>query len=218
MDVPLLEDDSGSPGVIEPWQMAPEGIDMPQRAVLCFFADVLRDIVAVRPEARQVTALTSEAGTSPVWEIELAGKRLAVLQPGVGAPWAAASLDEIVAMGCRRVITCGAAGALTPELVLGHAVVVDSAVRDEGTSYHYLPPDRVVHAAEAPVRSTAKALADAGIPHTVGRSWSTDAIYREARERVRQRVDEGCVVVETTRAPRARIVIPGIFPADSRKR
>lgn len=71
--------------------------------------------------------LSSEAGLNPVWEIEMSGRRLAVFHPGVGAPLAAAFLEEVIAMGCRRLVVCGGAGALLPDLVLGHAVVVASA-------------------------------------------------------------------------------------------
>lgn len=84
--------------------------DAPERAVLCFFGDVVSEVVAKRPDARLVTTLTSEAGPSPVWEITVSGTRVAVLQPGVGAPMAAAYLEESIALGCRRVVACGAAG------------------------------------------------------------------------------------------------------------
>lgn len=195
LDVPLLEDDSGSAAVIEPVRVVPD-VDMPERAVLCFFGEVVAETVARYPGARRVTALTSEAGSTPVWEIDVSGHRVAVVQPGVGAPLAAAFLDELVAMGCRKIVACGGAGALTPELVLGHAIVVVSAVRDEGTSYHYVPPARLIDAERRTVATLVKTLADARVAHTVGRCWSTDAIYRETRERVNRRVAEGCVAVE----------------------
>lgn len=195
MDLPLLEDDFDAESVIEPARIVPV-VDMPERAVLCFFGDVVHEVVADRSHAQQVTTLSSEAGANPVWEINMSGHRLAVFQPGVGAPWAAAFLEEIIAMGCRRLIACGGAGALIPELVLGHAIVVNSAVRDEGTSHHYLPASRVIDAAPQPVAALVKACDAAGIAHVVGRSWTTDAIYRETRGRVDRRVTEGCVVVE----------------------
>lgn len=94
----------------------------------------------------------------------------------------------------------GGAGALlpdlVPDLVLGHAVVVDSAVRDEGTSFHYLPPSRVVDADPSGVGVLQRTLTGAGVPFVTGRTWTTDGLYRETRERVRRRVAEGCVTVE----------------------
>jgi uridine phosphorylase len=195
MTCPLAEDDFDSEGMVEPARVVPE-VAMPERAVLCFFGDVVTEVVATRPEARQITTLTSEVGANPVWEIELDGTRIAVVQPGVGAPMAAAFCEEIIAMGVRRLIACGGAGALTPELVLGHDVVVTSAVRDEGTSYHYLPPAPVVEADPHAVTALVRALEATGAAHTLGRSWSTDAIYRETRSRVERRRAAGCLTVE----------------------
>ena len=78
---------------------------------------------------------------------------------------------------------------------MGHAVILTGAVRDEGTSFHYLE-GRVVPADPGPAESLADALSAASMETTHGLSWSTDAIYRETRARVSRRVDEGCLVVE----------------------
>ncbi|HEX4226595.1 MAG TPA: nucleoside phosphorylase [Pseudonocardiaceae bacterium] len=194
MDVPLLDGDFESTGILEP-AVLHRARDIPQAAVLCFFPEVVQQL-ARRPDAKQVAKLRSEIGPNPVWEIEHNGTRLAVLQPGVGAPLAAAFLEEIIAFGVRGMIACGAAGALVPELTLGYAVIVDSAVRDEGTSYHYLPPARTIDADPHATDVLRKTLATLEVPHRVGRTWTTDAIYRETRNKARQRVEEGCLVVD----------------------
>ena len=90
-------------------------------------------------------------GPNPVYTLELDGQRLAVVHPGVGAPLAGGFLDELIALGCRRFIACGGAGGLNRDLVVGHVIVPTAAVRDEGTSYHYLPPSREVEPAPAAV-------------------------------------------------------------------
>ena len=124
------------------------------------------------------------------------GGPVAVVNPGVGAPLAAAALEEMIALGCRAFVACGGAGALTRTLELGDLVVVDSALRDEGTSYHYLPAARTVATSPAVVAALAAHLTAAGMPHTVGRTWTTDGIYRETKTRVARRVAEGCLTVE----------------------
>lgn len=197
MDLPLLEEDFEYEGVIEPAQVVSKDVELPERGVLCFFGDIVAGVVAAgRHSARQLTTLSSVAGPTPVWEIDVSGQRLAVFQPGVGAPLAAGYLEEVIAMGCRRLVACGGSGALVPELVAGHAVVVDSALRDEGTSYHYVPPSRIIEADAAAVSAVVDALHRGGIAHVVGRTWTTDAFYRETRPRVERRVGEGCIVVE----------------------
>lgn len=192
--LPLLEDDLASSAVIEPSSVF-KPIDLPGCLVLCFFSEVV-EAIATRDDAKQVKVLAAAHGAHPIYEIEYRGQRLALLHPGVGAPLAAAFLEEAIALGCRTVVAVGGAGALVPDLVLGHAIVVESAIRDEGTSYHYLAPSRTVEADKAGVAALQETLDEAGVAYVSGRTWTTDAFYREARSRVDRRVAEGCVAVE----------------------
>ncbi len=191
MDIPLIEDDLAEPGLVTAAAIHPPHPDMPAAAVLCFFPDVVEELAG-----EPLLVLRTELGRVPVRVVERGGRRVAVLHPGVGAPLAAMFLEDLIALGARRFVAVGGAGSLRPDLVLGHAVVVDSAVRDEGTSYHYLPPARVVDADPGGVRVLSGALTAAGVPHVVGRSWTTDAVFRETRTRVERRRAEGCAIVE----------------------
>jgi uridine phosphorylase len=106
-------------------------------------------------------------------------------------------LDEVIALGGREFVAVGGAGCLVPDLVMGHAVVVDSAIRDEETSFHYVEPSRTIAADPALVEALEATLTDAGAPFVTGRTWTTDAPYREARTRVARRVEQdGCLTVE----------------------
>ncbi len=73
---------------------------------------------------------------------------------------------------------------------------MSSAVRDEGTSYHYLPPGREVHAHAAGVAALKTILVRRGVPYFVGKTWTTDAPYRETPAKIAARKSEGCVAVE----------------------
>jgi uridine phosphorylase len=194
MDLPLLEHDFDQPGVLEPSQVI-EPRDIPRCAVLSYFADVLESVSA-RPDAQGVATLRVAHGPHPIVEIEHTGCRLAVVQCGVGAPLAAGLMEEAIAMGCRTLVAVGGAGALVPELALGQAVVVESALRDEGTSFHYLPAGRTLDADPAGVASLRQVLDDASVPYIGGRTWTTDAVYRETRTAVNKRIAEGCITVE----------------------
>jgi uridine phosphorylase len=143
-----------------------------------------------------VGRLLSEIGPNPLYVVEVEGVAVLVVHPGVGAPLAAGMLEEVIALGCDRIVACGGAGALRGDLVLGHAVVVDEAVRDEGTSFHYLPAGRTVAADPHGVAVLTELLTDAGVPFVVGKSWTTDAFYREPKTRIERRVAEGCLTVE----------------------
>jgi uridine phosphorylase len=125
------------------------------------------------------------------------GQPVGVLQPfGPGAPIAAAVLEELSAFGARRFVSLGLAGSLSSDLHAGDVVIADRALRDEGTSYHYLPPARSVEANPEWVQHISVALSARHIVHSISASWTTDAPYRETRRQVEARRAEGVKTVE----------------------
>jgi uridine phosphorylase len=191
---PILEFDDAREAVIEPSRLIPRA-DIPARCVLCFFQEVLAALPAAHG-ATQVAEVRSEQGITPVYALEVGGTPLVAAHPGVGAPFAAAVLEELIAMGCDRFIVCGGAGVLRRDLVVGHPVIVTAAVRDEGTSYHYMPPSREVPAEPGPVAALEGVLRAHGVEYLAGKTWTTDAFYRETPDRVARRREEGCLTVE----------------------
>jgi uridine phosphorylase len=191
---PILEHDDTPEAFIEPGRVL-QPIDIALYCVPCFFQDVIATIVRDH-NAHVVVELGSEIGKNPIYEIDMNGRKLAFFHPGVGAPLAGGFLDEVIALGCRKFIACGGAGALVPELTVGHMVVPTSAVRDEGTSYHYLPPSREVSAHPAAISAIEAVLRRDNVPHMTGKTWTTDALYRETPKRIARRREEGCLTVE----------------------
>lgn len=194
--VPILEFDPDRAALIEPGHLAAPIEGLPSSAVICFFAEVV-DEVCGNGRAEVAAELGWEFPRHPLYVLEAGeGRRVAVFCPGVGAPLAASLFEDAVAHGCSNFVACGGAGALVPGLALGHVVVPDAAVRDEGTSYHYLPPSREVAADPDAVATAVSVLERHGVPHIVGKTWSTDAPYRETVARIARRRAEGCVTVE----------------------
>lgn len=191
---PILEYDPTRRAMIEPETLhTPRAV--PEAAVLCFFGDVIEKLSAAG-QARECARWRGEEGVQVMYEVELGGRKVALLHPGVGAALAAIRLENAIALGCQRFVACGGAGALVPELALGHVVVPTSAVRDEGTSYHYLPPNREVAVDAEAVRLVEALLNERGVPCLLGKTWTTDGPYRETPARVSRRREEGCLVVE----------------------
>jgi uridine phosphorylase len=194
-EAPILEFDPSPTAIIEPGDHLPAAEEMPTHAVICFFREVI-DRLCVRAGARILTTLVAEHGTHPIYEQTIEGRRLAVFHPGVGAPLAAGFLEEAIAHGIRTVVACGGAGALVPDLTMGHVVVPTAAIRDEGTSYHYLPASRQVAPSPTAVVAIEDTLRRHGVAYRTGATWTTDAIYRETRAKAAARVAEGCLTVE----------------------
>jgi uridine phosphorylase len=191
---PILEFDPTIEAVIEPTAVIEPG-DVPAHVVLCYFQDVIERVVREH-DGREVARLRSEMGDNPVYEIDHGGRRLAIAHPGVGAPLAAGFLEELIALGCRAFVAAGGAGVLVPKLALGHVIVPTAAIRDEGTSYHYLPPSREVAADRDAVAAIIATLVGHQVPYVTGKTWTTDALYRETRTKMARRVAEGCLAVE----------------------
>ena len=191
---PILEFDPDPTAFIDPQNLLLP-IDIARRCVLCFFQDILQQMHK-DGRLKIIYQLGSEIGKNPVYEMEVDGERVAVLHPGVGAPLAGAFLEEIIALGCRDFIACGGCGVLNGEIGLGHVVVPATAVRDEGISYHYLPPSREAAAHPDAVQAIEQALQTHHVPYVVGKTWTTDAVYRETPARIARRREEGCHVVE----------------------
>ena len=191
---PILEFDPDVDALIDPRRII-EAIDMPERCVVCFFQDVIADL-ARAGKLRQVACQRSEIGEHPIYTFEFQGQSLSLFHPGVGAPLAAALLEEVIALGGRTFIACGGAGSLDKQVSLGYPVIPHAAIRDEGTSYHYLPPGREVAASPAGVDALEYVLAAHGLPYLVAKTWTTDGFYRETPTRIRARREEGCLTVE----------------------
>ena len=200
---PLLDYDDARRAFIEPSEQIRRR-DVPPACVVTFFGDTVRRLLE-RGSARVITENAWEDGPHPLLEVEHRRQRLAVLHTGVGAPLAAGLLEEVIAMGCRAFVVCGGAGALRPEVTRGHLVVVESALRDEGTSHHYLPPSRFIDADQAAVAVVRATLDDHGVPYIAGRTWTTDAPYRETPNKIEARRAEGCVTVDMEAAALAAV-------------
>ena len=115
---------------------------------------------------------------------------------GGGAPIVAELAEELVVMGIRKLVLMTWGGALQPDLQPGDIVVCNQAIRDDGTSHHYLPPGKCVEADATLVEKLAAAIQSRGGVCSTGATWTTDAPYRETRAEVQQYQSEGVKVVE----------------------
>ena len=194
MPFPILEFDPSPEAFVEPSKVI-RAQDLPEHCVITFFKEVI-DKVIEEHGAKVVVENKWEDGPHSIYEISYHGRRLAFFHPGVGAPISAGLLEEAIAFGCRKFIACGGCGVLEKDIAVGHLIVVSAAVRDEGVSYHYLPPSRDVTANAEAVSALVKTLDDRGVPYLVGKTWTTDAPYRETANKIARRREEGCLTVE----------------------
>jgi hypothetical protein len=121
---------------------------------------------------------------------------LVIKVPGFGAPTAVMTLEELIAFGIKKFVNLGAAGGLQQNMNIGDIVICDRAIRDEGTSFHYLPGEKFAYASPELTERLNTAFERKGIECSRGTSWTTDAPYRETNEELRQYRSEGVATVE----------------------
>jgi len=193
---PITEFDDDRSAILMPDPFAiGVGTLVPARGVLCFFQDVITDLCE-EGKLKEIGHLSSEIGKNPVYTYGNGSDGVTVIHPGVGAPLAAAFLEELIANGVTKFIACGGAGVLDRSREPGYPFILTSAVRDEGTSYHYLPPSREVKPHPAAVQALENACREMEVEYELGKTWTTDAIYRETKGKRKERIEEGCLVVE----------------------
>lgn len=192
-EIPILEYDDDPVAVIEP-DHAKLGIKLPRKAVFAFLGGTV-DRFAEKRGATVAAEFESATKNYPVYLLKQNGTKICLVQAPVGAPAAAQILDWLIAYGVREIISGGSCGALT-DFEEGRFLVPRRALRDEGTSYHYLPPSRFVEIPEAARRAVEGALTRNGLPYTEVVTWSTDGFFRETKAKTEYRKSEGCSVVE----------------------
>jgi uridine phosphorylase len=190
-----------SPSVFEPAALLREarrqkGIDNGTIPPVCLL-DPDGDIVR---RLRQ----TGEARSFPGWPcyhteldtFSLSGQTVGIVGRVVGASFATLVAEELFASGCRLLISLTSAGQITPAGPPPYFVVIDRALRDEGTSYHYAAPSEFAEADPALVAAAAEALARLSLGTVAGASWTTDAPFRETAEAIAAARAKGILAVE----------------------
>jgi len=193
-EYPILEFDPDRNAVIEPHLFYEKG-DLPRHCVITFFREVIEKKRAAG-QLDQIGEMRSETLCIPIYETLCGGRSICLVQGFVGSAGTAGCFEELIASGCDRFVVCGGAGVLRPDIAVGHLIVPHTAVRDEGVSYHYIEPSREIACDPEVVDVIERELMRDGIPYIRAKTWTTDAFYRETRDKAALRVSEGCVTVE----------------------
>lgn len=155
-------------------------------------------------DLRTYLVSTGRAKRSPYWAcyhtdlfvFEEAGIELGLVGCAVGASFAVLIAEEMFASGCELLLSVTSSGRLAPVSEPPYFVIIESAVRDEGTSYHYLPPSERSFADASLVDRAAAALATTRLHALRGATWTTDAPFRETERLVAMHSAAGLLAVE----------------------
>ncbi|MDL2292316.1 nucleoside phosphorylase [Acholeplasma sp. OttesenSCG-928-E16] len=195
---PILEFDFKGEGKIKPSYVVDKyGVhDFPANVIICFFKEVINDLFFKNKIEEYLTI----NGENSYHFFKYKDKDIAIVHGSVGAPACIGQVEEAIAFGAKRIMFCGGAGSLDKSITVGKVIVIDSAIRDEGVSYHYLKPGRQVNADSKIVNTIKKYLEDQKEDFVIGKTWTTDAFYRETEEKIKRRKKEGAIIVEMEQA------------------
>src|SRR5574340_493602 len=128
--------------------------------------------------------------------VEVDGACFGLVARTIGGPYAVLVAEQLVASGARIILGLTSAGRVSPALRIPSLVVPTTAVRDEGTSYHYLPAAPTVGGDGCLTAALQTELSDLGLPVVTGTVWTTDAPYRETPEQIERHARNGILAVE----------------------
>jgi uridine phosphorylase len=180
-----------------------EPIDGFPETVIVTYSRVKFDHLLQHYPCDHIATINTACAPIRIYRVDDGGASFAVYLSLIGAPAAVGIMEEVIGLGGRRFLFFGSCGVLDSEILSGHIAVPTAAYRDEGTSYHYLPPSAYVEITTA--SRLADILGELDVPYHTTRTWTTDAIYRETRGNMAKRKAEGCRVVEMECASTAAV-------------
>jgi uridine phosphorylase len=199
---PILADkELTAPSVFEPANLLREarrqrGIPEAEIPAICVLdpdGDILR---ALRREQRASLSTAWACYHTELYEFDYEGERFGIIGCAVGASFAVLLAEQLFVSGCRFLISITSAGLIVAQGPTPYFVVIERALRDEGTSYHYLPPSEFSEANSALVDAAMVAMHDRGLSVYRGAAWTTDAPFRETAGAIERCRERGILAVE----------------------
>ncbi len=191
----LQEFDDSKEAVINPSFFNKKIEDFPKTAVSFFSHDLMKEFLRVfKPST--IAKIKGEAFDYYVYRVNYSGCDLAVYQSPVGAPACAMNFEDVVALGAKNFLLVGCCGCLDSEMEDCSIIIPTSAIRDEGTSYHYMEESEEVQIDEKCVEILENVMREKRIKYTKCKTWTTDAFYRETKSKLAARVKMGAKTVD----------------------
>ncbi|AND79947.1 nucleoside phosphorylase [Streptococcus pantholopis] len=192
----LLNEFDDSPAIIEPTDKAVRGGgEVCETIILSFAGDMVEELAGL-PQVHLGGYLQNLNGKQSWFIYQRSRQKVAVCLAPVGAPAIVGVLEELKAKGFRRFIIMGSCGILDKTITSQTIILPVSALRDEGTSYHYAPASEEIRYDEASLAIMEKVFDRHSISYIKTKTWTTDAFYRETPEKVKRRMSSGAAVVD----------------------
>lgn len=167
----------------------------PEITISCFSHHLFDAVIGFfGPE--EIARVGGANGKQPIYAVNYKGKRFAFFESRVGEPACIGDFEDMLVMGMKKLILFGNCGVLDRNIEDCGIIIPTRALRDEGCSYHYAPPADSIQVNHKYRELFHQVLAEHGYSFVEGTTWTTDAPYRETREKVARRKAQGAICVE----------------------
>ena len=164
-------------------------------ACIVTFSYVIEEFVLKNYDCRKIGSYKCAAGITPIYQIDYKGKKFAFYKTYISAPVCVGGVENTLSViKTDKYIVFGGAGCLNKEIAHGKVMIPTEAYRDEGMSYHYAPASDYINIKNAD--TVAEFMKKNGIPFVKGKTWTTDAFYRETANNFHKRKADGCISVD----------------------
>lgn len=178
--------------IIKPIDMAVDKSKLPEIAIVTFMPNLIKEI---ERDSNFIKCGSIQAGDiMPIYKTTYNKKEVAIYRTLIGGPITVAMMEELIARGVKKIIIFGSCGALVKNIPSGDFILPTESYRDEGTSYHYIPASDFVKVETA--EKLSKIFDKNGIKYIKGKTWTTDALYKETVNKANKRKKQGCIVVD----------------------
>lgn len=184
--------DNQTEEIISPSHTSSGLSNFPKVAVVTFQSKVI-NVLKEKYQPEDLTFMNA-GGAIPVYKIEYKHNDIAVYKTLPGGAFSVALMEEMHAKGCKKFVFFGSCGVLNKDIAEQALIVPTAAYRDEGTSYHYVPSADYISVKTS--NHLINIMKELSLPFISGKTWTTDAFYRETRGNAEKRKNEGCITVE----------------------
>ena len=185
--------DNQSEEIIQPWKVVQPVENFPEVVIVTFSSKICELLVSYE-KVEQISELSCGFTTIPIYKIDMNGKAFAFYLTMIGGSASAALMEEVIAKGGRKFLFFGSCGVLDKNIVTNHLIIPTSAYRDEGVSYHYMQASDYIDIPSS--NQLTEIFEELNYPYIKTKTWTTDAFYRETRNNMLRRKEDGCLVVE----------------------
>ncbi len=164
-------------------------------AVIYTFSQEIEKYVTETFNCEKAGEYKMASGSHPAYVFNYNGRKYGFFKTWIGAPACIAPIEELTTvLNTDKFIHFGGAGCLDKEIARGKVMIPTEAYRDEGTSYHYAPASDYISIKNW--KTVRDFMEENKIPYVLGKTWTTDAFYRETVNNFEKRKADGCISVE----------------------